>query len=63
LADPHFVKKVIVADLDNINYCIACGGCSTLLKSQAPVGCAVYNPFYKEELQRVKKAAKKSDSA
>ena len=59
LADPHFVKKVIAADLDNINYCIACGGCSTLLKSQARVGCAVYNPFYKEELQRVKKAAKK----
>ncbi len=58
LADPHFVKKVIAGDLDNINYCTACGGCSTLLKSQARVGCTVYNPFYKEELRRVRKAVK-----
>lgn len=60
LADPHFVRKVVAGDLDNINYCTACGGCSTLLKSQARVGCAVYNPFYKEELRRVRKAGKKS---
>lgn len=62
LADPHFVKKVISGNLDHINYCIACGGCSTLLKAQARVGCAVYNPFYKEELERVRNAAKKSHS-
>ena len=54
LADPHFTKKALRGDLDGINYCIACGGCSTLLASQARVGCTVYDPFYKEELRRIK---------
>ncbi len=55
LADPLFAKKVVAGDLNDINYCIACGGCSTLLISQARVGCTAYHPFYKEELRRVKK--------
>ena len=55
LADPLLAKKVINGNLDDINYCIACGGCSTLLISQARVGCTVYHPFYKEELRRVRK--------
>jgi 2,4-dienoyl-CoA reductase-like NADH-dependent reductase (Old Yellow Enzyme family) len=58
LADPLFPAKVFSGDLDNINYCTACGGCSVLLASQARVGCAVYDEFYQEELRAVRKAKK-----
>ena len=61
LADPLFARKVVNGDLDDINYCIACGGCSTLLISQARVGCTAYHPFYKEELRRVRKAGKEKN--
>ena len=58
LADPLFAQKVVNGETADINYCIACGGCSILLKSQARVGCTVHDPFYKEELRRVKAAEK-----
>ena len=54
LADPLFAKKALAGELDGIDYCTCCGGCSILLKSQARVGCAVFNDFYKEELKRVR---------
>jgi 2,4-dienoyl-CoA reductase-like NADH-dependent reductase (Old Yellow Enzyme family) len=55
LADPLFVKKVFSGDTDGIDYCTACGNCSLLLKSQARVGCTVFDPFYKGELRKLKK--------
>ena len=55
LADPLFAKKVLAGELDDIDFCSACGGCSTLLATQSRVGCAVYNKFYKEELREARK--------
>ncbi|MBW1697672.1 MAG: 2,4-dienoyl-CoA reductase [Deltaproteobacteria bacterium] len=57
LADPLFAKKILAGNLDDINYCKACGGCSKLLQAQARVGCTVYDDFYKEELRRIKRGA------
>ena len=58
LADPLFVKKVLAGDLDQIDYCIACGGCSKLLGGQARVGCSVHDDFYKQELKDLRGPAK-----
>jgi 2,4-dienoyl-CoA reductase-like NADH-dependent reductase (Old Yellow Enzyme family) len=58
LADPFFCNKVLTGNTDAINYCIACGGCSILLKRQARVGCTVHDPFYREELRRVRQSKK-----
>jgi len=55
LADPLFAKKVLANEIDSVNFCTACGNCSTLLMSQARVGCTVYNEVYKKELQNAKK--------
>jgi 2,4-dienoyl-CoA reductase-like NADH-dependent reductase (Old Yellow Enzyme family) len=55
LADPLFAKKILSGDLDKVNFCTACGGCSILLTSQATVGCTVYNDYYKEVLRKVRK--------
>jgi 2,4-dienoyl-CoA reductase-like NADH-dependent reductase (Old Yellow Enzyme family) len=55
LADPFTAKKIVSGQVDSIRYCTACSGCSKLLASQARVGCAVYDPFYREELKRIKK--------
>lgn len=55
LADPLFAKKVLAGEIDDIDFCTACGGCSILLGSQSRVGCAVYKKFYKEELRRARK--------
>ena len=32
LADPLFAKKILEGKNSEINYCIACGGCSVLLR-------------------------------
>jgi 2,4-dienoyl-CoA reductase-like NADH-dependent reductase (Old Yellow Enzyme family) len=55
LADPLFAKKILSGNIDQINFCTACGGCSILLKSQEEVGCTIYNQYYKEVLRKVKK--------
>jgi 2,4-dienoyl-CoA reductase-like NADH-dependent reductase (Old Yellow Enzyme family) len=55
LADPLFAKKVLAGEIDRIDFCTVCNGCSTLLASQARVGCAFYNRFYKEELREARK--------
>ncbi len=55
LADPLFAQKALSGKIDQIHFCTACGGCSVLLKSQAAVGCTVYNDYYKEVLRQVKK--------
>ena len=51
LADPLFAKKILSGDLDKVNFCIACGGCSVLLTSQKQVGCTVHNEYYKKMLR------------
>ena len=55
LADPHFPRKILMGAFDQIHYCRICGGCASLLRGQGKVGCAIYEPFYKEELKRVRK--------
>jgi len=55
LADPHFAKKILSGNTDQIHFCVACGGCSVLLRSQKEVGCTVYNDYYKEGLRMAKK--------
>jgi 2,4-dienoyl-CoA reductase-like NADH-dependent reductase (Old Yellow Enzyme family) len=55
LADPLFAKKILSGDLDKVNFCTACGGCSILLTSQKEVGCTVYNKYYKGVLKELRK--------
>jgi len=56
LADPLFAKKILSGDLDKVNFCTACGGCSILLRSQKEVGCTVYNKYYKGVLKETVKS-------
>ena len=58
-ADPFFAKKVLAGDVQSINFCKACSGCSLLLGSQKQVGCTVYNEFYRNVLRQAKKQARK----
>ena len=58
LADPLFAKKILSGDLDKVNFCTACGGCSILLRSQKEVGCTVYNKYYKGVLKETVKSKK-----
>ncbi len=55
LADPLFAKKILSGDVEKINFCTAGGGCAVLLRSQALVGCTVYDKYYKEVLRNVRK--------
>ncbi len=55
LADPLFAKKILSGDMDRIQFCTACGGCTLLLKSQREVGCSVYNEYYKKILKQTMK--------
>lgn len=55
LADSLFAKKILSGDMDQIDFCTACGGCTILLRSQNEVGCARYNSYYKEVLRQTKK--------
>jgi 2,4-dienoyl-CoA reductase-like NADH-dependent reductase (Old Yellow Enzyme family) len=56
LADPLFAKKILSGNIDQVNFCTACGGCSILLGSQKEVGCTVYNKYYKGVLRQAKKS-------
>ena len=38
-----------------VNYCIACGSCSVLLKNQAQGGCPIYFEYYKKLLKGFQK--------
>jgi len=58
LADPLFAQKILKGKNSEIHYCIACGGCSVLLRSQVQTGCPIYFDFYKKILKEVQKAAK-----
>ncbi|HVP79536.1 MAG TPA: NADH:flavin oxidoreductase [Thermodesulfobacteriota bacterium] len=57
LADPLFAKKILSEGATEINFCIACGGCSVLLVSQNQVGCTIYNPYYKKILRQARTGA------
>jgi 2,4-dienoyl-CoA reductase-like NADH-dependent reductase (Old Yellow Enzyme family) len=56
LADPLFANKILSGDVDKVNFCTACGGCSILLRSQKEVGCTVYNKYYKNVLKEAVKS-------
>ena len=55
LADPLFARKILEKRTSEINYCIACGSCVLLLRSQAQTGCAIYSEFHKRILQELRK--------
>jgi 2,4-dienoyl-CoA reductase-like NADH-dependent reductase (Old Yellow Enzyme family) len=55
LADPLFAKKMIEGKASEVNYCIACGSCSQLLRAQAQTGCPVYFDYYKKLLKEIQK--------
>jgi 2,4-dienoyl-CoA reductase-like NADH-dependent reductase (Old Yellow Enzyme family) len=55
LADPLFAKKMIEGKASEVNYCIACGSCSQLLRAQAQTGCPIYFEYYKKLLKEIQK--------
>ena len=55
LADPLFARKILEGKSAEVNYCIACGSCSVLLKNQAQAGCPIYFDFYKKLLKEIQK--------
>jgi 2,4-dienoyl-CoA reductase-like NADH-dependent reductase (Old Yellow Enzyme family) len=55
LADPLFAEKILGGKFAEVNYCIACGSCSVLLRNQAKVGCPIYFDFYKKLLKEIQK--------
>ena len=58
LADPLFAQKIISGKISEIQYCLSCGGCSLLLRSQAQTGCSIYSDYYKKLLKEGQKAGK-----
>ncbi len=58
LADPLFAKKILGGKKSEIDYCLACGGCSVLLRSQAQTGCPIYFDYYKKLLKEAQKTRK-----
>lgn len=58
LADPLFAEKILSGRNSEVHYCIACGGCSILLRSQAQTGCVIYSDFYKKLLKEVQKGTR-----
>jgi 2,4-dienoyl-CoA reductase-like NADH-dependent reductase (Old Yellow Enzyme family) len=56
-ADPLFAQKILSGLASKINFCLACGGCSALLRAQAPTGCVVYFDFYKNLFGKLRSAA------
>jgi 2,4-dienoyl-CoA reductase-like NADH-dependent reductase (Old Yellow Enzyme family) len=56
LADPLFARKILAGQSAEVNYCIACGSCSQLLRAQAQTGCPIYFEYYKKLLKEIQKA-------
>ena len=56
-ADPLFAQKILSGRASKMNFCLACGGCSVLLRAQAPTGCVVYFEFYKNLFRKLRSAA------
>jgi 2,4-dienoyl-CoA reductase-like NADH-dependent reductase (Old Yellow Enzyme family) len=57
LADPLFAQKILSGQASKINFCLACGSCSALLRAQAPTGCVVYFDFYKNLFRELRSSA------
>ena len=55
LADPLFAGKILAGQSAEVNYCIACGSCSQLLRAQAQTGCPIYFEYYKKFLKEIQK--------
>ncbi|MGE5254320.1 MAG: 2,4-dienoyl-CoA reductase [Planctomycetaceae bacterium] len=55
LADPLFARKILEGKSSEVNYCIACGSCSQLLRAQAQTGCPIYFQYYKKLLREFQK--------
>jgi 2,4-dienoyl-CoA reductase-like NADH-dependent reductase (Old Yellow Enzyme family) len=55
LADPLFARKILEGKSAEINFCIACGSCSQLLRAQAQGGCPIYFEYYKKLLKKIQK--------
>jgi len=58
LADPFFAQKILQGKGSEINYCLACGNCSVLLRAQAQTGCVRYSEYYRELLQNLRLPSK-----
>jgi 2,4-dienoyl-CoA reductase-like NADH-dependent reductase (Old Yellow Enzyme family) len=59
LADPLFARKILQGKSAEVNYCIACGSCSQLLRAQAQTGCPIYDEFYRDILKEIQKKPQK----
>jgi len=59
LADPLFARKILEGKSAEVNYCIACGSCSVLLRNQAKGGCPIYDEFYRHILKAIQKKPQK----
>ncbi|MDR0562606.1 MAG: hypothetical protein LBG73_07940 [Spirochaetaceae bacterium] len=52
-ADPLTPRKLAAGDMEKINWCILCSGCTKLMASQLNDGCVVYNEYYKAVLKQL----------
>ena len=54
LADPLLPAKYRDGQEDEVDFCTLCDNCTELLIRQANIGCATYNPYYREVLKRTR---------
>ncbi len=59
LADPLIVAKLIAGKENEVNWCTACDSCIEFLIRQSPVGCAIYNKFYRDSLKKIRQQERK----
>jgi 2,4-dienoyl-CoA reductase-like NADH-dependent reductase (Old Yellow Enzyme family) len=58
LADPHFAKKIVYGNLDDISWCTTCQNCFRLVAHQHKAGCTVYDKRYTDELKVLRQELK-----
>ena len=58
LADPHFARKILEGQGDEIQYCAACQNCFRLVVNQEPAGCTSFDPRYRALFRRLQKRLK-----
>ncbi len=54
LADPLIPEKLISGREKEVNWCTACDSCIEFLIRQSPVGCAIYNKYYRDSLKKIR---------
>jgi 2,4-dienoyl-CoA reductase-like NADH-dependent reductase (Old Yellow Enzyme family) len=52
-ADPHFARKILGGELDEITYCKTCQGCFMLVTHQEKSGCVVYDERYRKSYRNL----------